>query len=60
MKTVAAPVSDEVYSRYGVSTTPTYVLIDREGKVSTYLPGQPTVEQLEPLIKKITEVAGSR
>ncbi|MFM8536017.1 MAG: redoxin family protein [Acidimicrobiia bacterium] len=60
MKTVSAPVSDEVYSRYGVSTTPTYVLIDRDGKVSTYLPGQPTVEQLEPLIRKITEVAGSK
>lgn len=60
MKTVSAPVSDEVYSRYGVSTTPTYVLIDRDGKVSTYLPGQPTVEQLEPLIRKITEVASSK
>lgn len=60
MKTISAPVSDEVYSRYGVSTTPTYVLIDRDGKVSTYLPGQPTLEQLEPLIKKIAEVAGSR
>ena len=55
MKAVSAPVSDEVYTRYGVSTTPTYVLIDRDGKVSTYLPGQPTVEQLEPLIRKIAE-----
>lgn len=60
MKTVSAPVSDEVYTRYGVSTTPTYVLIDRDGKVSTYLPGQPTIEQLEPLIKKIAEVGSSR
>jgi cytochrome c biogenesis protein CcmG/thiol:disulfide interchange protein DsbE len=61
MKTVPTPVSDDVYMRYGVSTTPTYVLIDREGKVSTYLPGQPTVEQLEPLIRKITaEVASSK
>jgi thiol-disulfide isomerase/thioredoxin len=60
MKTVSAPVSDEVYLRYGVSTTPTYVMIDRDGKVSSYLPGQPTVEQLEPLIRKIAEVAGSR
>ncbi|HWI17830.1 MAG TPA: TlpA disulfide reductase family protein [Vicinamibacterales bacterium] len=59
MKTVSAPVSDEVYTRYGVSTTPTYVLIDRDGKVSTYLPGQPTVEQLEPLIRKITAEAAS-
>ena len=53
MKTVAAPVSDELYLKYGVSTTPTYVMIDRDGKVSSYLPGQPTMEQLEPLIQKI-------
>jgi thiol-disulfide isomerase/thioredoxin len=51
MKVVSAPVSDEVYTRYGVSTTPTYVMIDRDGKVSSYLPGQPTSEQLEPLIQ---------
>jgi thiol-disulfide isomerase/thioredoxin len=57
MKTVSVPVSDDVYLKYGVSTTPTYVMIDRDGKVSAYLPGQPTAEQLEPLIKKI--VAGS-
>lgn len=57
MKTVSVPVSDDLYLKYGVSTTPTYVMIDRNGKVSTYLPGQPTAEQLEPLIKKI--VAGS-
>ena len=57
MKAVSVPVSDDVYMKYGVSTTPTYVMIDRDGKVSTYLPGQPTMEQLEPLIKKI--VAGS-
>ena len=53
MKTVSAPVSDDLYLKYGVSTTPTYVMIDRDGKVSTYLPGQPTSEQLEPLIQKI-------
>ena len=60
MKTVSAPVSDDVYLKYGVSTTPTYVMIDRDGKVSTYLPGQPTVEELEPLIRKIIGVAGSQ
>ena len=53
MKTVSVPVSDDLYLKYGVSTTPTYVMIDRDGKVSTYLPGQPTAEQLEPLIRKI-------
>ena len=48
-----APVSDDVYLKYGVSTTPTYVMIDRDGKVSSYLPGQPTSAQLEPLMQKI-------
>ncbi len=57
MKTVSAPVSDEVYLKYGVSTTPTYVMIDRDGKVSTYLPGQPTIEQLDELIQKIIRPA---
>ena len=60
MKAISAPVSDDVYLRYGVSTTPTYVMIDREGKVSTYLPGQPTIEQLEPLIQKIVSVTSSQ
>jgi cytochrome c biogenesis protein CcmG/thiol:disulfide interchange protein DsbE len=53
MKTVSAPVSDEVYLRYGVSTTPTYVMIDRDGKVSSYLPGQPTIEQIDAMVQKI-------
>ena len=57
MKTASAPVSDDLYLKYGVSTTPTYVMIDRDGKVSSYLPGQPTSEQLEVLIKKIVAPA---
>ena len=57
MKTVSVPVSDDLYLKYGVSTTPTYVMIDRDGKVSSYLPGQPTSEQLEALIKKIVAPA---
>jgi thiol-disulfide isomerase/thioredoxin len=59
MKSVYAPVSDEIYMKYGVSTTPTYVMIDRDGKVSSYLPGQPTAEQLEPLIQKIVAPAAT-
>ena len=57
MKNVSAPVSDEVYLNYGVSTTPTYVMIDRDGKVSTYLPGQPTIEQIDELVQKIVKPA---
>ncbi|MBY0496193.1 MAG: TlpA family protein disulfide reductase [Cyanobacteria bacterium] len=59
MKTVSAPVSDEVYLRYGVSTTPTYVMIDRDGKVSSYLPGQPTIEQIDAMVQKIVAPAGT-
>ena len=57
MKTLSAPVSDELYLKYGVSTTPTYVMIDRDGKVSTYLPGQPTLEQIDELVQKIVKPA---
>ncbi|HYB94283.1 MAG TPA: redoxin family protein [Vicinamibacterales bacterium] len=60
MKSASVPVSDDVYLRYGVSTTPTYVMIGRDGKVSTYLPGQPTPEQLEPLIQKIVATPSVR
>lgn len=55
----AVPVSEQVFAQYGVSTTPTLVLIDRDGKVAKYHPGQMTVEQLEPLIQKLTGAAGS-
>lgn len=59
MKTISAPVSNAVYEAYGVSTTPTLVFIDRDGKVSKYNPGQLTAEQLEPLIQKIVAPVGS-
>jgi len=59
MKTVSVPVSDEVYLKYGVSTTPTYVMIDRDGKVSSYLPGQPTIEQIDAMVQKIVKPATS-
>ncbi len=59
MKNVSVPVSDEVYLKYGVSTTPTYVTIDRDGKVSTYLPGQPTLEQIDAMVQKIIKPSTS-
>ena len=34
-----APVSEENFNKYGASTTPTLVLIDRNGIVRTYHPG---------------------
>jgi thiol-disulfide isomerase/thioredoxin len=59
LKTVAVPISDQIFERYGVSTTPTLVLIGRDGNVMRYNPGQLTTEQLEPLIQKIIAPAGS-
>ena len=45
------PVSGELFTRYGVSTTPTLVFINRDGTVRLYHPGQMTKEQIEPVIK---------
>ena len=59
MKTLSAPISEQIFAQYGVSTTPTLVLIDRAGTVSKYNPGQLTTEQLEPLIQKIVTPLGS-
>jgi thiol-disulfide isomerase/thioredoxin len=53
------PVSGELFTRYGVSTTPTLVFINRDGTVRLYNPGQMTKEQIEPVIKAITAPAGS-
>jgi thiol-disulfide isomerase/thioredoxin len=47
------PVSGEVFTRYGVSTTPTLVFIRRDGTVLRYHPGQMTRAQIEPLIQAL-------
>lgn len=39
--------------RYGVSTTPTLVIVDREGKVRLYNPGRMTEEALEPIVRQL-------
>ena len=53
------PVSGDVFMRYGVSTTPTLVFINRDGSVKLYHPGQMTKEQIEPVIKALVAPAGS-
>jgi thiol-disulfide isomerase/thioredoxin len=49
------PVSEENIKNYGVSTTPTVVLVDRAGLVRLYHPGQMTMEQIEPHIRAILD-----
>jgi thiol-disulfide isomerase/thioredoxin len=52
------PISEANHVRYGVSSTPTLVLVDRGGIVRLYNPGRLTLEQLEP--KVVALVSGDR
>jgi thiol-disulfide isomerase/thioredoxin len=47
------PLSDANHKRYGVSSTPTIVLVDRGGIVRLYHPGRMTEEELETAIVKL-------
>ena len=49
---VAVPVSEEAFQTFGVSTTPTLVLVDRAGRVALYHPGQMTYEALAEAVRK--------
>jgi thiol-disulfide isomerase/thioredoxin len=53
LKNIAVPLSSETFKQYGVSTTPTLVLIDRGGIVRLYRPGRMTYEELAPMVAKI-------
>jgi thiol-disulfide isomerase/thioredoxin len=53
------PVSGELFTRYGVSTTPTLVFVNRDGTVKLYQPGQMTKAQIEPIIQSLVAPAGS-
>ncbi len=51
--TAPAPVSEENFRRYGASTTPTLVLIDRAGIVRLYHPGAMTYEELRARVASV-------
>jgi thiol-disulfide isomerase/thioredoxin len=53
LKSVAVPLSSETFKTYGVSSTPTLVLIDRTGIVRLYRPGRMTYEELAPLVAEV-------
>ena len=46
------PLSAANHTRYGVSTTPTLVLVDREGIVRLYHPGRIAEQELETLVSR--------
>jgi thiol-disulfide isomerase/thioredoxin len=50
---VPAPISQENLSTYGVSTTPTLVLLDRAGKVAFYHPGALSYEELKAAVDRV-------
>jgi thiol-disulfide isomerase/thioredoxin len=46
-------VNEENFNKYGASTTPTLVLIDRNGIVRMYHPGALTYEELRPRVEAL-------
>ena len=47
------PLSEANHRRYGVSSTPTLVLVDRQGLIRLYRPGKMTEEELSPIIERL-------
>jgi hypothetical protein len=50
---VPVPVSVANHQRYGVSSTPTVVILDRQGIVRLYHPGQLTEDELEAQLRPL-------
>ena len=53
LQSVPVPVSKLNFERYGASTTPTIVLIDRKGKVALYHPGVMHYDDLRAAVEKV-------
>jgi len=64
LKDMPVPMSVANHERYGVSTTPTVVIVDRQGAVRLYHPGQMTEAELEtqlrPLLAATSSAAAGR
>ena len=56
---VPVPVSVANHQRYGVSSTPTVVLLDRHGIVRLYHPGSLTEDELEAQIRPLLAAAAA-
>ncbi len=50
-----APVSEENFRKYGASTTPTIVLVDRAGIVRLYHPGAMTYDELKAAVARVVK-----
>ncbi|MGE3958169.1 MAG: TlpA family protein disulfide reductase [Vicinamibacterales bacterium] len=57
----AIALAEANHRRYGVSSTPTVVVLDRRGIVRSYHPGTMSKAELEPLVSRLVgEQAGTR
>jgi thiol-disulfide isomerase/thioredoxin len=52
LQDMPVPLSQKNFKTYGASTTPTLVVVNRAGQVSTYHPGAMTYEELRAAIEK--------
>ena len=52
-QTWPVPLSAANHERYGVSSTPTVVIIDKQGVVRLYHPGRLTEEELEAQLQPL-------
>jgi thiol-disulfide isomerase/thioredoxin len=50
---MTVPVSEHNFLQYGSSSSPTLVVVDKQGKVRMYRPGIVRYEELSPLIEKL-------
>jgi thiol-disulfide isomerase/thioredoxin len=53
LRSEAVPVSEDNHKLYGVSTTPTVVVLDRKGIVRLYHPGMLTSDELDAAIRPL-------
>ena len=52
---MSVPISDDNFLNFGVSTTPTLVIVDRDGIVQRYNPGDLSHEELAELIEPLLD-----
>jgi thiol-disulfide isomerase/thioredoxin len=52
---VPVPLAEANHRRYGVSTTPTLVLVDRQGLVRMYHPGGMTEKELDAAVRQVLD-----
>ncbi len=51
--TFAVPVNEENFKNYGASTTPTFVLSDKNGMVRLYHPGAMSYDELSKAVSAL-------